>query len=218
MSSPTDAGNDQGNASDKLRETIDRAADRIRQEANNVVHVSVSAHDERAAATAPARPDVPPGGSRYGSDPQFAAALKAGIGPVVALWHLLAALRKLAAAEGRMLVAGIPLLLGAATALIAFAVTLWLCLVALIGWALLQGTHSLGLALGLLVVINVILAGCAGTAVLFALNQATFPRARAELRSIGRSLVRDLRAVNRAAPGSDRRGSARGTSDQAGGT
>ncbi|MGH8216253.1 MAG: hypothetical protein ACREPZ_11250, partial [Rhodanobacteraceae bacterium] len=66
------------------------------------------------------------------------------------------------------------------------------CLVALIGWALMRGTHSPGLALGLLVVIHAILIVGVWSAIKYAIRQVTFPQARAELRMLGRTLLHDL--------------------------
>lgn len=91
-----------------------------------------------------------------------------------------------------MVRAGIPLFFIAAVALVAFSVSLWVCLVALIGWALMYGTHSLGLALGLLVVIHAILIIGVWSVIKYALRQATFPQARAELRMLGRTALHDL--------------------------
>jgi uncharacterized protein YjeT (DUF2065 family) len=88
--------------------------------------------------------------------------------------------------------AGIPLFFIAAVALVAFSVALWVCLVALIGWALMTATHSLGLALGLLVVIHAILVFGVWSVIKYAIRQATFPQARAELRMLGRTALHDL--------------------------
>ena len=106
--------------------------------------------------------------------------------------QLFLALRNLAIAEARVMQAGIPLFFMAAVALVAFSVSLWVCLVALIGWALMRGTHSPGLALGLLVVIHAILVFGVWSVIKYSIRQATFPRARAELRMIGRTALHDL--------------------------
>lgn len=109
-----------------------------------------------------------------------------------AFGQLFVALRNLAAAEAQVVRAGIPMFFIAATALVAFSVSLWACLVALIGWALMRGTDSLGIALGLLVVIHVILVVGVWSMIEYSIRQATFPQARAELRVLGRTVLHDL--------------------------
>lgn len=162
--------------------------------------------DDQSAAPAQGRPDVPPGESRYASSGQFTAAAKASFAVVTASRRLFVALRKLGVAEGRVVLAGIPLFFMGATALVAFAVSLWGCVVALIGWALMHATGSLGLALGLLVVIHLVLLGGVWSMLKAALRQAAFPRARAELRAIGQTLAHDLGRVAGATGDSARRG------------
>lgn len=154
-----------------------------------------------SAADGPGRP--PPGGAQGapGPGPQSPSTLAALVALAAALGQLFAALRKLAAAEARMLQAGIPLFFMAATALVAFSVSLWVCLVALIGWALMRGTHSLGLALGLLVVLHAILVIGVWSVIKYSIHQATFPQARRELHRLGRTMLHDLNRFTGAAPG-----------------
>jgi uncharacterized membrane protein YqjE len=153
----------------------------------------VSIADGREPGAAPGRPPPPPEGAPAGEggapSPSTLAALA---GVFAALRQLFFALRKVATAEAKVVRAGIPLLFIAATALVAFAVSLWVCLVALIGWALMHATHSPGLALGLLVVIHAILIVGVWSMIKYALRQATFPQARAELRMLGRTVLHDL--------------------------
>lgn len=131
-------------------------------------------------------PDRPRGEQPSASTLAAMKALAAAFG------QLFVALRKLAAAEARVVQAGIPLFFIAATALVAFSVSLWVCLVALIGWALMHGTHSLGIALGLLVVIHIVLVVGVWSVIKYSIRQATFPQARAELRMLGRTMLHDL--------------------------
>ncbi|HET7610636.1 MAG TPA: hypothetical protein VFK29_02495 [Rhodanobacteraceae bacterium] len=153
----------------------------------------MSIADGREPGAAPEHPPPPPAGAPAGEggepSPSTLAALA---GLFAALRQLFIALRKLATAEAKVVRAGIPLFFIAATALVAFAVSLWVCLVALIGWALMYATHSLGLALGLLVVIHAILIVGVWSMIKYALRQATFPQARAELRMLGRTVLHDL--------------------------
>jgi hypothetical protein len=153
----------------------------------------VSIADGREPGAAPEHPPPPPAGAPAGEggepSPSTLAALA---GLFAALRQLFIAWRKLATAEAKVVRAGIPLFFIAATALVAFAVSLWVCLVALIGWALMYATHSLGLALGLLVVIHAILIVGVWSMIKYALRQATFPQARAELRMLGRTVLHDL--------------------------
>jgi uncharacterized membrane protein YqjE len=153
----------------------------------------MNAANGHASGAAPERPPHPPEGApAAGAEPQSPSTLAAFTALATALGQLVAALRKLAAAEARVVRAGIPLFFIAAVALVAFSVALWVCLVALIGWALMTATHSLGLALGLLVVIHAILVFGVWSVIKYAIRQATFPQARAELRMLGRTALHDL--------------------------
>lgn len=153
----------------------------------------MSASDgQGSAAPGGPPPDAPDGASVAGSGDESPSALASLMALGAALWRLSSALRKLAAAEARVVRAGIPLFFMAATALVAFSVSLWVCLVALIGWALMQATHSLGVALGLLVVIHAGLVFGVWSLIKYAIRQATFPQARAELRMLGGTVLHDL--------------------------
>jgi len=145
----------------------------------------------------PAAPGPPPRGPAEGVSAGSAAepspsTLAALTALATAFRQLFLALRNLAIAEARVMRAGIPLFFMAAVALVAFSVSLWVCLVALIGWALMRGTNSLGLALGLLVVIHAILVFGVWSLIKYSIRQATFPQARAELRMLGRTALHDL--------------------------
>lgn len=150
----------------------------------------MSAPDGHARSAAPGQPPSDASdGAAAGQAPSTIAALLA---LAAAVRQLFLALRELAVAEARVVRAGIPLFFMAAVALVAFSVSLWVCLVALIGWALMRGTHSLGIALGLLVVIHAILVVGVWSMIKYSLRQATFPQARAELRLLGRTALHDL--------------------------
>ena len=144
----------------------------------------------------PAAPGLPPRGPAEGEPASTAEPSPSTLAALMALAsafrQLFMALRNLAIAEARVMRAGIPLFFMAAVALVAFSVSLWVCLVALLGWALMMGTHSLGLALGLLVVIHAFLVFGVWSVIKYSIRQATFPQARAELRMIGRTALHDL--------------------------
>lgn len=159
----------------------------------------MSVDHDRVAEPGKERPRATVEASGGDADVQYRSAIEAGSALVAALRHLIGAFRKLAAAEGRLMLESIPLAFIAAVALIAFSVSLWVCVVALIGWALMVGTHSLGLALGLLVVMHAVLVFCIWGMIKYSLHQATFPRARAELRLVGRTLRYDLDRLTGAA-------------------
>lgn len=159
-----------------------------------------NADDERAAGQGNPRPEAAAGASDDRSDAQFRTLLAAGAALVAALRHLLTALRTLAVAEVRVVVAVVPLFFIGAIALVALSVSLWVCVVALVGWALTLATHSAGIALGVLVVGHVILILGVWFAIKYSLRQATFPRARAELRRLGHSLRGDISRFADATP------------------
>ena len=112
---------------------------------------------------------------------QLRALYAAASGLVAAFQGVLASLLGLVRAEGRVLRAGVPLLVIGVVALISLAVSLWFCTVALIGWALMAATHSLGIALGLLVLGHIGLILAVWFALRRGVHQATFPAVRAEL-------------------------------------
>jgi hypothetical protein len=127
--------------------------------------------------------------------------------PIAAALKLFSAFVKLVVAEGRVLVAALPFALISVIALIAVSVSLWVCMVALVGWLLMQATQSLGIALGLLVVIHIALVAGVWASIKYALRQATFPHARGEVLGLIGSLCQELDRAKRGAaerdPGGD---------------
>lgn len=130
--------------------------------------------------------------SQAAGEAQLGAALAAGLGLFATLRKIAAAVAALLAAEARVLRASVALTFLAGVALIAFAVSLWACVVALIGWGLAVATGSLGAALGILVVLHVILVVAIWFWIKRTIRRASFPMARAELRALGRELRRDV--------------------------
>lgn len=122
---------------------------------------------------------------------QARAAVAAGIGLLASSRRVLATLLALFTAESRVLAASFTPVLIACVALIAFSVALWVCVVALIGWALALATHSVGIALAILVGIHLILVTSVWFSMRRAIFQVTFPHTRAELSALRRSLRRD---------------------------
>jgi hypothetical protein len=133
---------------------------------------------------------------RLGESPPLGAQLHAlyaaGSGLILALQRFFVTLKELLRAEGRVLWTGIPLLFIGFVALIALAVSLWGCTVALIGWALMVATNSLGLALGLLVCGHVVLIAGVWFMLKRGVYQVSFPHARAELRAMRAEFTEDL--------------------------
>ncbi|HET6907115.1 MAG TPA: hypothetical protein VFH52_09225 [Rhodanobacteraceae bacterium] len=133
---------------------------------------------------------------RRGESPPLAeqmhALYAAGSGLILALRRFFVTLKELLRAEGRVLWTGIPLLFIGFVALIALAVSLWGCAVALIGWALMVATNSLGLALGLLVAGHIVLIAGVWFALKRGVYQASFPQARAELRAMRTQFSEDI--------------------------
>src|SRR5579875_214300 len=131
---------------------------------------------------------------------QAAAVVTAGAGLFTSLRRVISAVVALLTAESQVFVASLTVVVIGAVALIACAVALWVCIVALIGWALAVATHSVGIALGILVALHVILV----VGIWFALRrtflQATFPRTRAELSAMRGTLRRNLAKFQHAAP------------------
>lgn len=131
--------------------------------------------------------------------PAFARVFRAAAGLVGALRDSLTALVALAVAEGRLLRASVGLVVIGAIALVAFAVSLWACVVALIGWALMTATGSVGIALGILVVLHLILVVGIWFAIKRAVYLASFPGTRGELRVLGRELHGHVQRFQRTA-------------------
>ena len=118
----------------------------------------------------------------------YAAACTLGI----SLKRFFGALGQLLLAESRVARHGVPLFFIGTIALIALAVSLWTCSVALIGWALAKATHSIGIALGILVLGHIALIAGLWFALKRGVRQASFPQSRAELRAMGRQLAQDF--------------------------
>lgn len=136
--------------------------------------------------------------------PSFARVFRAGAGLAEALRDSLTALVALATAEARLLRASVALVLIGAVALVAFAVSLWACVVALIGWALMVATGSVGIALGILVALHLGLVVGIWFAIRRAVHHASFPGTRDELQVLGRELRQHVQHFQRApAPSSD---------------
>lgn len=157
-----------------------------------------AAQAAREAAAREAATHVPPA---PGFGAQFEALFAAISGVVGALRRFFAEFSALLGAEARVLRTGVPLFFIATIALVAFSVSLWACLVALIGWLLLHATHSAGLALLLLVVGHALLVTAIWFAIKRGVHQATFPQARAEWRALRHQMTDDLKGF--AGPGAD---------------
>jgi hypothetical protein len=139
------------------------------------------------------------------SDAQRAAAqasagavLGAGATLFTSLQRTAAALLALLTAEAQVFGASIGLIFLSSVALVAFAVALWVCIVALIGWALAVVTHSIGIALAILVGMHLLLVIGIWMAIRRAILQATFPRTRAEFAALQHGLRRDFARFRRA--------------------
>lgn len=130
--------------------------------------------DPGAPAAAAVQPSLPDAGGRL-----FAATQ-----------HLAVAVVALLAAEVRLVRQHIGLAFLGGVALIAFAVSLWGCLVALIGWAFRMATGSTGIALLLLVALHLVLIVACWVSIKRVIHQATFPKTRAELAALRRGLHR----------------------------
>ena len=120
--------------------------------------------------------------------PAFGAAFNAGADLVQALRRVATALAALLASEARVLRASVAMVFLGSVALVAFSVSLWACAVALIGWAFVKATGSVGIALGLLVVMHLILVVVIWLAIKRAIHHASFPATRTELRALGTEL------------------------------
>lgn len=132
--------------------------------------------------------------------------LTAGAGLFASLQRTAAALVALLTAEAQVFGASIGLIVLSGVALVAFAVALWVCVVALIGWALTVATESVGIALGILVVMHLLLVTGTWIAIRRAVLQATFPRTRAEFTTLQHALRRDFaRFQHAAAPPAERK-------------
>jgi hypothetical protein len=141
---------------------------------------------------------------RAAAEASTGAVLSAGAALFTSLQRTAAALLALLTAEAQVFGASIGLIFLSSVALVAFAVALWVCVVALIGWALAVVTHSIGIALAILVGMHLLLVVGIWMAIRRALLQATFPRTRAEFAALQHGLRRDFARFQRASPHPDR--------------
>lgn len=139
--------------------------------------------------------------SASAGDTRLGTILVAGVDLFAALRRLAAGLFELVAAEARILRASVGVVVLGGVALVAFAVSLWICVVALIGWALTLATGSVGIALALLVALHLVLLGGAWFAIRYVVRRASFPESRAEFRAAGQALRGDLDRFQRASAG-----------------
>ena len=145
----------------------------------------MSVETEDRAAGAAANPDD---AGHDETAPQFGAVFAAGANLFAALRRMATALAALFAAEARVLHASVAMVFLGSVALVAFSVSLWACVVALIGWALTLATHSAGIALAILVCLHLILVTAIWFAIKRAIHHASFPATRTELRALGGEL------------------------------
>lgn len=131
---------------------------------------------------------------------QAVAVVTAGAGLFTSLRRVFSALVALFTAESQVFVASLAVVVIGAVALIACAVALWVCIVALIGWALAVATHSVGIALAILVGLHVILVVGIWFAIRRTVLQAMFPRTRAELSAVRGTLKRNLAKFQHGTP------------------
>ncbi|HEX7324391.1 MAG TPA: hypothetical protein VF292_03420 [Rhodanobacteraceae bacterium] len=138
--------------------------------------------------------------SKPSTDAALGAALAAGFELLDAFRRVAAALFGLVSAEARVLRASVALVFIGCVALVAFSVSLWACVVALIGWALTLATHSLGIALAILVVLHIALVVALWFGIKHAVQQASFAGSRAELHALAQELRGHAAHFQRAAP------------------
>lgn len=135
-----------------------------------------------ASGDAQARADGPQ------ARPAFGNVLAAGAELLRALRRVATALAALLASEARVLRASVAVVFLGSVALVAFSVSLWACTVALIGWALVLATGSIGVALAILVALHLVLVVAIWLAIKRAIHHASFPATRTELRALGGEL------------------------------
>lgn len=134
------------------------------------------------------REEAPAGPAAAAARPGPGAVFGAGADLLQALRRVATALAALLASEVRVLRASVAVVFLGSVALVAFSVSLWACAVALIGWAFVMATGSVGIALGLLVVLHLILVTGLWLGIRRAIRQASFPATRHELRALGDEL------------------------------
>ena len=138
--------------------------------------------------------------------PAFGAVFTSAADLVQALRRVATALAALLASEARVLRASVAMVFLGSVALVAFSVSLWACAVALIGWAFVKATGSVGIALGLLVVMHLILVVVIWLAIKRAIHHASFPATRTELRALGTELRGHVERFQHASAPRDREG------------
>jgi uncharacterized membrane protein YqjE len=154
----------------------------------------VGVDTEARAEEAPAR------GSGAEAGPAFGAVFTAGADLLQALRRVATALTALIVSELRVLRASVAVVFLGSVALVAFSVSLWACVVALIGWAFMKATGSVGIALGLLVVLHLILVTVIWAAIKRAIRHASFPATRIELHALGNELRGHVERFQHASP------------------
>jgi hypothetical protein len=132
--------------------------------------------------------------------PAFGTVFAAGADLVQSLRRVATALAALFASEARLLRASVAMVFLGSVALVAFSVSLWACAVALIGWALVKATGSVGIALGLLVLLHLVLVVAIWFAIKRAIHHASFPGTRTELRALGNELRGHVERFQHASP------------------
>lgn len=145
-----------------------------------------------SVATEPRTGPAQAGADKPAADENVGAVLDAGMGLFASLRRVVTAFVALLAAEAQVLRASVALVFLCSVALVAFSVSLWVCIVALIGWALAMATHSVGIALAILVVLHLILVVAIWLAIKRAIHHASFPQARAEFSALRQTLQRDV--------------------------
>lgn len=118
--------------------------------------------------------------------------LTAGVELVKTLRRSGAALLALLAAEARILKSSVAVVVIGSVALVVFSVALWACAEILLGWALTRATGSIGIALGILLVLHAVLVIVTWFAIKRAIHHASFPETRAEVGALRQSLQRDF--------------------------
>lgn len=118
--------------------------------------------------------------------------LAASVDLVKSLRRSGAALLALLAAEARVLKSSVAVVIIGAVALVVFSVALWACAEILLGWALTRMTGSLGITLGILLLLHLALVLGTWFGLKRTIHHASFPGTRAEAGALRRSLQRDL--------------------------
>ncbi|HEU4858064.1 MAG TPA: hypothetical protein VFS86_12290 [Rhodanobacteraceae bacterium] len=168
----------------------------------------MSVDAETPGADADARPRASAPTEDAAAAPAFGSVFAAGAELVRALRRVATALAALLASEARVLRASVAMVFLGSVALVAFSVSLWACLVALIGWLLVLATGSIGVALALLVVLHLVLVVAIWLAIKRAIHHASFPATRTELRALGGELRGHVERFQRASAKHDREGPA----------